>query len=232
MRLGIYTDPHYSSQAVTCGVRFNSRSLAKIREAYRFFEHEKCDLAVCLGDLIDKDADHSAEIENLEKVAAVIKASPVPTVCLMGNHDAFAFTAEEFYGVLGADTVPTDRVLSGRRLVFADACYFSNGARYMPGDANWTDAYFPFEETLRRTVSQAREDVYVFIHQNLDPAAEERHRISNADAVNEILFACGRVRAVYQGHYHPGCRSVLRGIRYVTFPAMCESDGAYFVEEL
>ncbi|MBQ7637349.1 MAG: metallophosphoesterase [Clostridia bacterium] len=232
MRLGIYADPHYSSQALTCSVRFNSRSLDKIREAYRFFEREKCDLCVCLGDLIDKEKEHSLEIENLKKVSDIIGSSSVPTVCLMGNHDAFAFTKEEFYDILGWGTLPLDRNEKGKSLVFLDACYFKSGARYMPGDTDWTDTYCPFEEKLREDVSFATGDVYVFVHQNLDPAVEKRHLVSNAESINGILFGSQKVKAVFQGHYHPGCRNVYNGIRYVTFPAMCESDGAYFIEEL
>ncbi|MCR5042223.1 MAG: metallophosphoesterase [Clostridia bacterium] len=232
MRLGIYTDPHYSSQTVTCGVRFNSRSLGKLREAYRFFERAGCDLAVCLGDLIDKEPDHETEIADLRQAAGVIAASSVPTVCLMGNHDAFSFTQEEFYAVLGEDCRPYDRVLHGKSLIFLDACYFGDGRRYMPGDTDWTDTYCPHVEELRKALASARGDVYVFVHQNLDPAAGERHLISNAASINDILSGCPKVRAVYQGHYHPGCRNVINGIRYITFPAMCESDGAFFIEDI
>ena len=232
MKLGIFTDPHYSSQAITCGVRRNSMSLEKMRAAYRFFERERCDLAVCLGDLTDREPTHAAERANLEKAAAVIRASAVPTLCLMGNHDAFSFTKEEFYAVLGENTAPRDLVLHGKRLVFLDACYFAHGARYRPGDTDWTDSFCPGEAQLRETLSRGAEDVYVFIHQNLDPAAEKRHLIANAAAVNRILAESGRVKAVYQGHYHPGCRSVLNGIRYITFPAMCECENAYFTEDI
>ena len=35
MKLGIFTDSHYSSQEVTCGNRYNSRSLEKIRKAMK-----------------------------------------------------------------------------------------------------------------------------------------------------------------------------------------------------
>lgn len=232
MKLGIYADPHYSSQEVTCGVRFNSRSLDKIRAAYRFFEPEKCDIAICLGDLIDKDINHKAEAENLRKAAEVINSSFVPTVCLMGNHDAFAFTREEFYGILGGKCMPRDRTVQGKRLVFLDACYFGSGEPYMPGDTDWTDTYFPFEEKLRKAVSSSDEEIYVFVHQNLDPAAGERHLIQNAGSINRILYESGRVKAVYQGHYHPGCSSIINGIRYITVPAMCESDGAFFTEDI
>lgn len=55
MKLGIFTDSHYSSHEITCEKRYNSRSLEKIKEAYALFEKEKCDLAICLGDLTDKE---------------------------------------------------------------------------------------------------------------------------------------------------------------------------------
>ena len=72
MKIGILTDSHYSSQKVTCGNRYNSKSLKKIKLAYAFFESQKCDLVVCLGDLIDKEAHHEKEVENLKEVARII----------------------------------------------------------------------------------------------------------------------------------------------------------------
>ena len=100
MKLGIFTDSHYSSQKVTCGNRYNNKSLEKIKTAYPYFESQKCDLVVCLGDLIDKEASHKKEVENLKKVANIISKSLIKTICLMGNHDAFAFTEAEFYEIL------------------------------------------------------------------------------------------------------------------------------------
>ena len=57
MKLGIFADPHYSSALLTCGRRYNSRSLAKIEAALARFAAERCDLVVCLGDLIDREDD-------------------------------------------------------------------------------------------------------------------------------------------------------------------------------
>ena len=71
MKLGMFTDPHYSSAEVTCGVRYNSRSLEKIKKAYEDFEKENCDLVICLGDLIDHEDSHERVVENLKAVAGV-----------------------------------------------------------------------------------------------------------------------------------------------------------------
>ena len=113
MKIGLFTDSHYSSQEVTCGCRYNNQSLRKIREAYTAFEAADCDLVICLGDLTDKEDTHQKEAENLREIAELIAASPIPTVCVMGNHDAFTMSAEEFYGILGG-CVPENRELDGK----------------------------------------------------------------------------------------------------------------------
>ncbi len=232
IRLGIFTDPHYSSQQITCGKRYNSLSFEKIRQAYRYFAAADCDLIVCLGDLIDREKDRETQDLQLRRVAEIVRACRIPSVCLMGNHDAFAFTREAFYGILGPACEPADRVLDGKRFLFLDACCFKNGHRYAPGDSDWRDTYYPFEAQLQRIVSASKEDIYVFLHQDLDPHIPESHRLYNADGVNAILSARGNVKAVYQGHYHPGARCEYNGVRYVTFPAMCENENAFFIEEI
>ncbi len=231
MRLGIFTDSHYSSQEVTCGNRYNNKSLIKIQQAYRYFEQNKCDLVICLGDLIDKEPSHEKEVENLKEVANIIKESPIKTVCLMGNHDAFAFTEVEFYAILG-DCKPEPIKVANKKLLFLDACCFKNGNHYLPGDSDWKDTFYPYVDDLKKQINEASGDVYIFMHQNIDPNIREDHRLHNYETINNILMQSGKVKTAYQGHYHKGNKSIHNGIQYVTFPAMCENEKAYFVEEL
>ena len=231
MKIGIFTDSHYSSQEITCGNRYNSQSLRKIQEAYQAFEQENCDLVICLGDLIDKESSHAKETENLKKVAHVIRKSSIPTVCVMGNHDAFAFTQKEFYELLGG-CQPKTMEKEGKKLLFLDACYFKNGNHYLPGDSDWTDTFYPDVDTLKAQIMDSAEDIYIFLHQNIDPNIQRNHCLFNADEINHLLLNSGKVKAVYQGHYHKGCQSIHNGIRYVAYPAMCENEGVYFIEEI
>lgn len=231
MKIGIFTDSHYSSQEITCGNRYNSKSLSKIKDAYRFFESQKCDLILCLGDLIDREISHSQEIANLKEIAGVINRSPIKTVCVMGNHDAFAFTESEFYEILSG-CKPKTIQQNHKTLLFLDTCYFRNGSHYQPGDTDWTDTYYPHVEDLQQSLNASCGDVSVFLHQNLDPSIRSDHRVYNAEAINVLLQKSGKVKTVFQGHYHPGDTHVHNGIRYVTFPAMCEQENAYFIEEI
>ena len=231
MKLGIFTDPHYSSQVVTCGNRYNNQSLRKIKEAYATFADAGCDLIVCLGDLTDTEDTHEKEMENLRQIAQVIRGVSIPTVCVMGNHDAFALTAEEFYGVL-PDCRPTNRTVLGKRLLFLDACYFKNGQHYEPGDSDWTDTFLPDPAALKTALRGESLDTYIFLHQNIDLAVREDHRLSNAAEIAQIIETSGAVKAVFQGHYHPGQHSERNGVTYVTLPAMCEAESRYCIFDL
>lgn len=227
MKLGLIADPHYSSAGLTCGKRYNSASLVKLEKAMRHFEENACDLVVILGDLTDTEASHELEAENVRKVSALLDRFSVPTLCLMGNHDAFVFTEDEFYQLLGEARRPRLIETEPVSLLFLDACYSKSGAHYTPGNVDWTDTFYPHTAQLEDTLSRLTGSVCVFMHQNIDPDIREDHRLYNAARIREILEKSGKVRAVYQGHYHPGHGSVHRGIEYVTLPAMCENEEAW-----
>lgn len=229
MKLGIFTDSHYSSKEISCKCRYNSRSLDKIRAAYRYFAAEGCQLAVCLGDLIDREAQHSLEVSNLRAVSEVIKDSGIPTLCIMGNHDAFSFYTDEFYSILGETCRPRTVASDGVTLVCIDTCYFSDGSHYRPGDSGWKDTFFPHKEQLRAQLEAAAGEVILLMHQNIDPNVPQSHRLSNEQELRDLLEQSSKVTRVLQGHYHKGQVSRLSGIEYVTYPAMCELENAAFV---
>ena len=89
MKIGMFSDPHYSSAEVTCGNRYNSRSLEKMKRALAFFTENMCDMVIILGDVTDTEPEREMEIKNLRQISDVLKSMGTRTVCLMGNHDAF-----------------------------------------------------------------------------------------------------------------------------------------------
>lgn len=154
MKIGLFTDSHYSSQKVTCVNRYNSESLRKIKEAYDFFKKEKANLVICLGDITDKEDNKEKEIKNLLELKEVIDASGIKTYIMMGNHDAFTFTEEEFYRHLGEDKKPYDMISENENLIFVDACYFADGRRYTPlmmtGRIPFTPMQISFPKSFQR----------------------------------------------------------------------------------
>ena len=107
-----------------------------------------------------------------------------------------------------------------------------NGRHYAPGDSDWNDCFLPGEEDLAKRLRDGDEDTYVFIHQNIDPAVRGDHRLYNADSILKLVSTEGSVRAVFQGHYHPGMFSEYNGVKFNTLPAMCENENAYFTFEI
>ena len=169
MKMGLFTDSHYSSAEMTCGNRYNSKSLYKIKKAFEYFQNEKCDLVVCLGDLIDKEDDHKKEVKNLKEIRDVMNEFDIRTFVIMGNHDGFAFEKSEFYQILGEKFTPAFLSVKDKNLVFIDTCYFKNGDHYKPGDTDWTDTYFPYIEELKKQLSGISGSTFIFMHQNIDP---------------------------------------------------------------
>ena len=233
MKIGLATDTHYSSAEVTCGKRYNSRSLEKLRHAYAFFAENNCDMVILMGDITDTEPTQEMERENLRQVSELMDEYPeMSTLCLMGNHDAFPMTQDDFYAQIGKSRRPRTIKTIGATLIFCDACYFADGTSYAPGDTDWTDTFFPHTKELIDELEAAQGDVYIFMHQNIDPNISEDHRLGNDAEVRKILEASGKVRAVYQGHYHPGCVSEVNGICYTALPAMCENEKSYTVIEI
>lgn len=232
MKIGIFTDPHYSSREVSCKRRYNSLSLRKIGEAMEDFVARGCDFAVCLGDVIDTEAEHEKETENLRAVGQLLDRFDLPCYCVMGNHDGFRFPVEEFYGILGEAHRPRDFSAEGKTFLFLDACYHRDGAHYAPGRSDWTDVAYPHGKELENRLRTAEGEVFLFLHQNLDPGVEARHVLANAEAIRAAISSCGKVKAVFQGHYHPGNENRVDGILYRTFPAMCEAEKCWFILDL
>ena len=234
MKLGLFTDPHYCDQEVTCRTRRPVLSYGKIREAMEVFVREGVDFVLCLGDIIDKCDDPKTNLEKTREIAALIHSYALPFYSLMGNHDANVFTRQEFNALVNGSPVlpPVSITVSGKELILLDANYNDDGSSYAPGEVNWKNTYIP-EEQLRSRMQKLNDpnvtEAYVFLHQNLDPEVQKDHIVRNAETVREMIRASGKVKAVFQGHYHKGHEAVIDGIPYHTLPAMCEGEENRFM---
>ena len=232
MKIGLFSDPHYSSQELTCGNRHNNLSLSKMRQALEWFAAEGCDHVICLGDLTDTEETKAQEEANMAEIAALFSEFSLPISVVMGNHDAYVFTAEEFYRLLGG-CEPAHIHEGNTHLLFLDTNYTAAGVRYTPHGFRWDDVGLPHPESLREQLAALDGDVYLFMHQNIDPAISAAdHRLANADEVCAIIEQSGKVRAVYQGHYHWGNRSHHGGVDYITLPAMAVYDNTCKIIEV
>ena len=192
---------------------------------------EEVDCIICLGDLVDTCDSYLESESKLREVGRLIKATGKTFYCLRGNHDCDIFTCEQFYSALGFDCLPFVIRNGNQRLVFLDANFDSCGNAYVPGKVDWTNTALPeaqiaaLDDVLK---DPEAEDVYVFMHQNIDPDVQWQHILDNAAKVREMLAVSGKVRKVIQGHYHPGHDNQIDGVEYHTLPAMCEGERNHF----
>ena len=228
MKIGLFADAHCSTKAESCRTRRPSLSFDKIRAAMEAFAD--ADLVICLGDLMDDCENPQDNPAMLEKIGELIASFNVPFCCLRGNHDCDMFSEADFYA--GIDSSPP-KVLKydDCGLIFLDANYDACGRAYAAAAVDWTDTALPEDQiqALREALEDSEiQRAYIFIHQNLDPNVQHQHIVANAAQVRRILEDSGKVRRVIQGHYHPGCDSVIGGIEYHTLPAMCEGERNYY----
>lgn len=226
MKLGLFTDAHYSSIS-------GPKVLNRIEKAFAAFEREMCDQVVFLGDLLHDDVDHETEIENLKAIRAVFDRFSGTVTVVIGNHDTNLFTKEEFYRLLGDQYRPRTRETDGKLLLFIDGCYFQTGEEYRPGHTGGVDTWYPYTELLRQQLEQwPGQDAYIFTHQVLDLSSGGVQRIINAAWIRKILEESGKVRGVFEGHSHKLVESDINGIHYTTLPALHDDENAYRILEI
>lgn len=227
MRIGLLTDLHYCSQEVMLGRRYPQLALSRAQQAVQDFSRAGVERVVCLGDLIDAEEDVSQNERNLRAAASTLLSANVPCACVMGNHDCTVFAPEEFTRLSGLQIAPSSWVAGDVALHFLNANFDWQGKPYRPGAVDWTQTRLPEEELarVRAAMADTAHRHFFFLHQCLDPGVEQRHILQNAAEINALLQT-GRTAAVFQGHYHPGFRSVRNGIPYVTLAALCEGTAS------
>ena len=232
MKIGLFADSHYCTREILCGTRRPILSTQKLKEAVCEFKKQGVDLIICLGDLVDSDECAEKNEENLKLISSILNDSGIDCYCCMGNHDAFLFDKNEFSHITKMLLAPTIIQKNNKTLIFLDANYNIDSSLYKKGNVNWKETMIPKEQILElvKALNECdNQDVFIFTHQNLDPAVDTNHIIHNASEVREILKASSKVVAVYQGHYHPGASNIYDDIKYITLKAMCEGTENSFM---
>lgn len=244
MRFGIFTDAHYCHQEKLLDKRFPLRSLELMERAMEAFRQEGCEKVVCLGDLIDHSETKAEVLACIREIQAVLDRYDYLNenfIWVPGNHDYLDLSREEMEALFPASPFPPfEMETEQHRLMFLDGNYRSDGRRYDEAGVEWTDSQLPRaqEDWLAGALWEEGKPWILLVHQNLDPHIDEFHSLNNAAKIREILtLHPGQVAGVLQGHYHPGADRTEYGIRFRTYPAMCEADVAggepfFFIEEL
>ena len=224
MKIGLFTDSHYSTMELINATRRSRLSYEKIGEALKAFREEKVDLVICLGDLIDTEGNSAKDRDNLSHISVLLNSSGIETLCIMGNHDAFAMDRYRYSVLTKMPLAPLHKKYGDVDIILLDANFYKDGRPYDGKPGDWTDTMVPQKqvEWLKKELESCGDKTYVFSHQLIDYIMPQNHVVENAEEICAILAASGKVKGVYQGHCHEGGENVIDGIPYVTLAAMCE----------
>lgn len=246
LRFGVVTDTHYADREPN-GTRHYRDSMQKMQRAVEYFNSENVDFIIELGDM--KDTTHDAAVEPtlrfLEEIERIFQSFNGPAYHVLGNHDMDCISKEEFL----SHTFNAGRA-KGRsyysftarrtRCIVLDANFNPDGEPYSRGNFDWKKCMIPTEQLrwLEKELSaHPTQPTLIFLHQLLDSFSDVRRSVcvSNAEEVVAILERHPQVRAVFQGHHHPGHYSHRAGIHYLTLQGMIEKAtpaNSYAVVEL
>ncbi len=225
LRAGLMTDLHYAEKEPT-KTRFYREALGKLDEAVEFFNREKPEVVIELGDFIDQADSVEQEIEWLKTMEQHYAKLSMPRHYVLGNHCVGTLTKQEFAANTKAPGGHAAFEQSGVTFLILDACFREDGTPYERKNFSWKDANLPKGELawLESELGKAAGPVLVMAHQRLD--LDKAHAVRNAAEVRALLKKSGNVTAVFQGHSHKNDYQLIDGIHYVTLVAMIEGTGS------
>ena len=237
VRFGLVTDCHYADiplahRPMPVGDASYRDSVAKLTEAVAVFNREGVDFEIELGDFKDLGPTKAETLGYLDRIEGVFAKFGGPRYHVLGNHDFDALAPDEFLARIentgfarASGHYAFER--GGVKFIVLDGCYNAKNEHYAPGNWEWDDARVPPAEIdwLKRELATAG-DAVVFVHQRVDPEAESRHLMKNAEELRRIFEASGKVRAVFTGHQHSGGGSIVNGIVYYSLRGLVLNAGA------
>ena len=234
---GLVTDCHYADlplavRPMPVGDAAYRDSLAKMREFVSVMNRLRPAFAIELGDFKDQGPDKAATLGFLDKIEGVFAQFAGARYHVLGNHDMDRLTKDDFLSHVTNAGQPKalanySFVKNGVTFIVLDACYNAKMESYTPGNWQWDDANVPPAELawLEKELAAAKGPVVVFCHQRIDPAAEKRHLVKNAEAVRKVLEASRKVKGVFTGHQHAGGFCQEKGISYYSLRALVLNPG-------
>jgi hypothetical protein len=227
---GMVTDIHFA-EIPDNGARTYSQSLIKLQECVDTMNKYKVDFLIELGDFKDmsQPPDEQITLGYLQQVEDVYTSFKGKRYHVLGNHDEDCISKAQFLSVAHNSGISSEKSYysfdsGGFHFVVLDANYDSTGKDFDRGHFEWGDPNIPKKELdwLTKDLAKTKDPVIVFVHQLLDGARP--YQVKNAKQVRAVLESNGKVKCVFQGHYHEGNYSEINGIQYYTLRSLIEGQ--------
>ncbi len=234
LTIGLLADAH-------CGrgvwhTRYFSDSPAKLAVCIDTFIERGVDMLVNLGDTIDRlEDDPNDPADYLAAASEIIQRFDGDRHTVLGNHDLACLTKDYLLGCAGRQG-PAYYAFDKASIHFVvlDSNHFRDGSDHGPGHMpdDWADTWLGERQLawLADTLAAVGDrPTIIFCHANLDyresDGRRDPHVVCDHAAARTILESAANIRAIFQGHCHPGHLQTIAGIPAITLRAMCEGPG-------
>jgi 3',5'-cyclic AMP phosphodiesterase CpdA len=234
LRIGIVTDVHAHDTDSPGELKVMTNYAERLTAFVDAMNAWPANAVIELGDLVNGAFVLAADYGDPTRIAtilddavALISELECPTHYVLGNHDLYDLSKDEFLAAVGREEKYYSFDLGGFHFVILDAEYSDPAGDDYDHVFMRVKCRIPSHELdwLREDLAQTDLPTVVCVHQpfdsEFDTFAGGPAVVNNAE-VRQLLSESGVVVAVFQGHDHENRHAEIDGIHYVTFEAMVD----------
>jgi len=235
LHLGIFADLHAHDTDSPGEGKVMTNYAERLMACVEAMNAWPADLVIQLGDFVNGNfvmgapmGDPARIVDILDQAEAIYAQVNAPRYYVLGNHDVYDLSKEEFLERVGASSLYLSFDTGGYHIVILDAQFNKKGEDL--GHAGWVvQGNIPQDELdwLQEDLAATNKPTIVCVHQRLDV---DFHLLSGGPQilgnkeVQKILEGSGVVIAVFQGHDHENNYTLINGIHYLTFEALVNEE--------
>ena len=237
LRVGIFTDLHAHDTDSPDEGKVMTAYPQRLEACVDAMNAWPADLVIELGDFVNGAFVMGADLGNparivgiLEETEAIYAELDAPRYYVLGNHDMYDLSKEEFLAHTAATATFTSFDAGAYHFVILDAQYDKNGEDL--GHAFWVvQGNIPQSELdwLATDLAATDKPTIVCVHQRLEVDMDllcGGPEVLHNKEVQQVMEDSGVVIAVFEGHDHENDHTVINGIHYIEFDQLTDEHNS------
>jgi len=238
LRVGIFTDLHAHDTDSPVEGKVMTTYPQRLEACVDAMNAWPVDLVIQLGDFVNGNyvmgaplGDPARIVDILDHADAIYAKLDAPRYYVLGNHDVYDLSKEEFLAHTAATETFTSFDAGAYHFVILDAQYDKNGEDL--GHAFWVvqgNIPQPEIDWLATDLAATDKPTIVCVHQRLDVDKDLLSgggpEILGNKVVQQVMEDSGVVIAVFQGHDHENADTVINGIHYIEFDQLTDEHNS------